>query len=213
MEHTPILPKGAPLPAGMIDTLAMQGLQSLLHAPIAKVARVFADFDREQISAAVEIMVALLDATDGDPDLENATDLEDDFALSPIAAGFGADGPGCSIADTDAGAYVEWHTKPANLRRNGQAEILPGHEDDEDDDPAEEDDDSGDNAYEDEPAGYMPTRWGYGPGCPISDPGGGEHEGGDEIYRTPPRYGVDQSLGPINEVEAIRREREAMFAR
>lgn len=37
---------------------------------------------------------------------------------------------------------------------------------------AEEDDHSGDHASEDDPSGFMSTRWGAGPGCPISDPGG-----------------------------------------
>jgi hypothetical protein len=43
-------------------------------------------------------------------------------------------------------------------------------------------------------------HWGAGPGCPISDPGGGDvgDEGEQEHLKRRPVYGVDQSLGPIN---------------
>jgi len=46
------------------------------------------------------VAVELLDVADGDPDIENATDLEDDFALSTRAIGH-ATGPGCEVADCD----------------------------------------------------------------------------------------------------------------
>ncbi|MFA7587541.1 MAG: hypothetical protein WCY11_15340 [Novosphingobium sp.] len=60
---------------------------------------VFATFDRDTLASAVEVLVAVLDAMDGDPDQEDATDLEDDFALSPMAI-LGVDaGPGCKLSD------------------------------------------------------------------------------------------------------------------
>ncbi|WP_242130459.1 hypothetical protein [Sphingobium sp. Sx8-8] len=36
---------------------------------------------------------------DGDPDLEDATDMEDDFSLTGYALAYGSNGPGCWIAD------------------------------------------------------------------------------------------------------------------
>lgn len=67
---------------------------------------------------------------------------------------------------------------------------------------------------EDEPLlhGPLAAKDGY-PGCPISDPGGcnvedgGELEdedGSEPLLATPARYDIDQTKGPINEVEAYR---------
>jgi len=58
-----------------------------------------------------------------------------------------------------------------------------------------------------------------GPGCPISDPGGGnvedegeeEEDGAGQIYATLPVYGVDQSVGPLNEAAAYRAHMEEML--
>lgn len=55
---------------------------------------------RKDIEAAVETLVALLDALDPDPEAEDATDCEDDFTLTPLALAYAAsEGPGCRIAD------------------------------------------------------------------------------------------------------------------
>lgn len=77
MEHTRIEPPdGAAalgvcnLPEHLQDTLAAQGLRSLLFAPIPKVARALAGFDRDQLGIAIEVMIAMLDAADPDPDAE-----------------------------------------------------------------------------------------------------------------------------------------------
>jgi hypothetical protein len=55
------------------------------------------------------------------------------------------------------------------------------------------------------------------PGCPVSDPGGGnvddECEGGDSVYNTLPIYGVDQSAGPVNEVAAHRAYMAGIYGR
>lgn len=47
-------------------------------------------------------------------------------------------------------------------------------------------------------------------GCPIGDPGEDEHDrevtnedGAEEEYRTRPIYGPDQSMGPLNERQAM----------
>lgn len=69
-------------------------------------------------------------------------------------------------------------------------DTMDGNPDLEDDDPAEEDDDSGDHASEDEPAGYRAqSRSDFGPGCPISDPGGGNVEDDAQIDSLPPYTG------------------------
>ncbi len=71
-------------------------------APAAPLLRMLASFDRLKVEAFAEISIAFLDLLDPDPDLENATDLEDDFALSPQALGY-ASGPGCAVTDCDHG--------------------------------------------------------------------------------------------------------------
>ena len=93
-------------------------------------ASAFASFDRGTIASAVEVLVAVLDTMDGDSDLEDATDVEDDFALSPVALNFET-GPGCNVSDTGDIAWIE------NDRRQRDIMRTLGREDD------EEDDDSG----------------------------------------------------------------------
>lgn len=44
-------------------------------------------------------LIDRLDDHDGDPDLENATDLEDDHSLSSLALDYAEQGPGCAISD------------------------------------------------------------------------------------------------------------------
>jgi hypothetical protein len=67
------------------------------------VAQILSRFDRKQLEAFITVAIDLADALDGDADIENATDLEDDFALSPLASGFGeGDGPGCTVSDPDS---------------------------------------------------------------------------------------------------------------
>lgn len=57
------------------------------------------------------------------------------------------------------------------------------------------------------------SNWLGEPGCPVSDPGGGnvEDEGqmgaGQDYYRTLPVYGVDQTQGPINHEQIVRVEK------
>ena len=67
--------------------------------PMPAVARILARFERDQLAGFIAVALDLIDTLDGDPDFENATDLEDDHALSPQATGYGT-GPGCEVADT-----------------------------------------------------------------------------------------------------------------
>jgi hypothetical protein len=48
---------------------------------------------------AMAMLVERLDDYDGDPDLEDATDLEDDHAISILALYNAERGPGCAISD------------------------------------------------------------------------------------------------------------------
>jgi hypothetical protein len=88
--------------------------------------------ERAAVEAAVEQLIAVLDAADGDPDVElNGDELD------------------------------------------------------------------GMNAGEDE----FQHHYGLGPGCPISDPGGGDvgDEGEQELAEMVPHYGDDQTRGPTND--------------
>ena len=72
--------------------------------PLVAVARILGRFDRPTLEAFMTVAVELLDIADGDPDFENATDLEDDHALSPQAC---STGPGCEVADTGEDDDIE----------------------------------------------------------------------------------------------------------
>ena len=141
--------------------------------PPAAISRVLSRFDREQLAGFVAIAIDLMDLADPDPDLEDATDLEDDFALSPQAIG-DATGPGCEVSDgTGDQVYVEWVSHRA--ARSSANCILAGEEDDEDDD--------SDQAH-DEGEPDLRRVVGEGPGCPISDPDFGiDDQRCDEPYQ------------------------------
>jgi hypothetical protein len=111
-----------------------------IHAPMHPATRA-------AIEAQIEHLIGLLDLMDGDCDLEDATDMEDDFSLTAYAL-----------------AFVE----------------------------------------------------GRGPGCEISDAGGGNVEDepqmgrGQDYFSLFPVYGIDQTKGPINEGQAYRQHRREM---
>ncbi len=71
--------------------------------PVAAVLQKLGRFERPQLENFIETAISLLDFFDDDPDIEDATDVEDDFNLTDIAASCGGDTPGCSIADPDFG--------------------------------------------------------------------------------------------------------------
>jgi hypothetical protein len=52
---------------------------------------------REAVERTIERAIEALDLIDGDADVEDATDLEDDFSLTWIASG--QSGPGCEVSD------------------------------------------------------------------------------------------------------------------
>jgi hypothetical protein len=66
-------------------------------APPAAVMRILNRFNRDELSAAIAVLVELLDIWDGDADLER-TDAEDDFTERQSKRWHG---PGCMIADPD----------------------------------------------------------------------------------------------------------------
>ena len=68
-------------------------------APMPAIARILARFERDQLAGFIAVALDLIDTLDGDADLEDATDLEDDHALSRLATGYDK-GPGCEVADT-----------------------------------------------------------------------------------------------------------------
>jgi len=165
--------------------------------PMPAVARILSRFDRAQLHGFIAVALDLADAMDGDPDLE-----EDDY--------------GEPAGDELDHSWPEWHTRDKRKTTSAGYEMAPvggvggvpsyqPTEDDEDDDPQEEDDDSGQCTEDEISAGDR--RFGTrGPGCVISDEGGCEHDGTEprDYYPLRPRYGDDQSKGPINQVEIAR---------
>ena len=118
----------------------------VISAPPAAVTRILSRFDRDQLAGFISVAIDLLDMTDGDPDLEDGTDVEDDFVLSASANGYAEGrGPGCEISDA------------------GGCE----HDGREPDDDAEDG-----NGAEDEPCAWF-AAMSNGPGCAISDPDSG----------------------------------------
>lgn len=160
------------------------------------VARILSHYDRESLEAFLSVALDLLDAMDGDPDAEDASDAEDDFALSALAIAFVDPGPGCTISDQDAGAYVEWTTM--RVSQKAGPNLMAGREDDEDDDPAEEDDGAGQCDEDGINTSFdrvQYTRGASGPGCAISDEGGGNIEDEPQINEVKPYTGP---LDPSN---------------
>ena len=97
----------------------------------------------KEIGDAVEGLIVFLDELEGDPDLEDATDGEDEFALSPNAMEWASRetrGPGCEISDPDTGVDDDGEADTAE-----DSFHIPGH--------------------------YL-NLGRNGPGCSISDPGG-----------------------------------------
>lgn len=99
------------------------------------------------------VLIDGMDACDGDADLEDGNDRE------------ASDGD-----DADA-AWIEWPIL-RSYKRGGHC-IAAGHEDDEDGDPAGVHDEDGQNTA------FAVSRH-AGPGCPIADPGGCEHDGREQ---------------------------------
>jgi hypothetical protein len=150
--------------------------------------------DDDELAQIAEISIDLMDTRDGDPDLEDGHDRE----------AFQGDDQGDDQGDR---AWQEWHTLHRSQKRGRHA--VAGHEDAEDDDPSGQYD-------EDYYTGPLRRDRRDGAGCSISDPGGGNVEdelqagAGQDYYRMPPRYGVDQTLKPLNHIEILRQHNRDM---
>jgi hypothetical protein len=139
--------------------------------PALAVMAILDRFNRDELGHTIEVLIALLDIWDGDPDDQQTNDAEDDSAFTGIAKAYADSGPGCIASDSGDQAYVEWHTMRGNQK--GGPNILAGHEDDEDDDPGEDDDPSGQSDEDGVNTGGAPRFGRGGPsgaGCPIADP-------------------------------------------
>lgn len=84
--------------------------------PAPAVMAILDRFNRDEIGHTIEVLVALLDVWDGDPDAEPNGDERD-------------------------AAWIEWDTMRGSQKRGPN--IATDHEDTEDDDPGEEDDHGG----------------------------------------------------------------------
>lgn len=150
---------------------------------IPAITRILSRFDREQLAAFIEIAIDLADVMGGDPDVElNGDEADDD-------------------GDTRDISFSEWHMRGRNklTDKGGEIEVtVNATEDDE----AYGDERDGNGAEDD----FM-RHHADGPGCPISDAGGGavDDEGEQrEYFPMDPIYALDHSAGPVNEVAIIR---------
>lgn len=138
--------------------------------PLAPAVMAILDrLNRDELGHTIEVLIALLDIWDGDPDAETGNDVEDDFTLTANAVERATSDPSVDCVDQDAGAYVEWHTMRGSQKRGPN--LLAGHEDDE----LNGDETDGNGAEDDECAWFEVA--GYAAGCPVADPGGCEHDG------------------------------------
>lgn len=144
--------------------------------PLALVSQSIHRLTRHDLESLTERLIEELDRRAGDPDEETGNDVEDDFVLSDAALERVREDHTVDCVDQDGASWIEWHSRGRHRLELGQFEIADrfGIED------AEEDDDSGGWANEDH-AGYSPFRI-LGAGCPISDPGGCEHDDREEEY-------------------------------
>jgi hypothetical protein len=68
--------------------------------PMPTVARILSGFDRAQLAGFIEVAISLLDAGDGDPDLEpNGDEQDGSYCAEDEFMQLHSDGPGCPIAD------------------------------------------------------------------------------------------------------------------
>jgi len=119
--------------------------------PPAAVSRILSRFDRARLGAFISVAIDLLDAAEGDDDLE-VTGLEDDFiAHAP-------DGPGCPVGDIDHCTADD--DDPAKLVGDYRA----GDPDDrEDDDPAGDPLDESGEEQSDDGRALLAARLEWGP--------------------------------------------------
>lgn len=146
------------LPISLAPPIAL--LRALPPGPLAQryaklkhLADLFAAFDRDDMELGVELLLAQLDAEDGDPDREHDGDeldgdpvAEDEFTSHALDTMWG--GPGCPLSEcgvsepTAAGdpAWIEWTSRGRHKIERYGGEVLARdaignikREDDEDD--------------------------------------------------------------------------------
>lgn len=147
-------------------------------------AKILNRHSAHEIAEAIELLIDVLDILGGDPDAETGNDVEDDFTLTANAIERATSTPRVDCVDEDGVGYAEWHTLRSARRRTGaiDGQHCGDHlveEDDEDDDP--------DTSVEDNPRGFDPEE-DFG----IDD------RPHDQEAPLVPKYGIDQSRGPIN---------------
>ena len=160
--------------------------------PMPAVSRILSRYHREEVEAFIEIAVAMLDTLDGNVDDEE-TGNEDSFGdVSSISPDHG---PGCRIGDCNDIAFAEW-TSLRTAQRVGPC-LASTHEDDEEEDPA--------GQYDEDcfTANWQPKD---GPGCPIADPGGCEHDGREGEEGLHVDFPVDQTAHSYPPSDAEDRE-------
>lgn len=117
-------------PGGVLATPPAPRKRSTARkSPIERFYAMIDLFERNEVEAAVDALIARLDADDGDPDLEDGHDAE------------------AYQGDETDGAWIEWHLRP-NHRAAAEPIGLTGYgagEDDEDGDEDEDDDPAGGN--------------------------------------------------------------------
>ena len=108
----------------MMATHITTGRASAL--PLALISQAIPKLKRSDLEALAERLIDRLDLIDGDADVEDATDLEDDFSLTDHASGYGG-GPGCSVSDAGGQSDEDDHnTGPPIFYSHGQPWRGPG---------------------------------------------------------------------------------------
>lgn len=195
MEHSPILPAGASLSA--LERFLPSEAGTL---PLIAAAAVLRGFNREQLGSAVDVLIALMDIADGDPDAEiedpggEAVPVIDDPDLPPLEDEGDLDLEQTRDEDDwyDHGATLGDRAWGAGCPFSDPGGAAVGEDD-------EEDDDAG-QSTEDEVSYGDPAFGSRGPGCPISDPDFGTEDVGeldDSDLGVFPRYGIDQRRTPL----------------
>jgi len=79
--------------------MGMIHLHPAAPIPLNLIAQAVPRLTRHELAALTERLIDRLDEIDGDADAENATDIEDDFVISPGGLLNTYGGPGCFLAD------------------------------------------------------------------------------------------------------------------
>lgn len=162
MHYTPISPPGAARARLRLETPA-----PLAERRRQRLERLVARFERDDIEAAVDGLIAMLDQLDGDTDREDGNDAEGSTWPDggQLGAGHNLSDDHEAAGDEHDASFPEWAGRPARFR-HGNAAL--GHEDAEDDDPTEDDDPDHCLAGDDGCAPIM-TDGGIRWGAPLED--------------------------------------------